>query len=144
MTRIYLTIDHPEFPFHKLSNKVNHGTFRGISFTAEHGFPEKYPANGDAVKSANQSIPQPDFHGMCVPKLVQTGIGIYHLLGDPGSVFCSTRLGTGIHDALEILVESDPERLVPQCLAQASGDDKSLGIEYGPGIGTPPENGLVV
>jgi hypothetical protein len=117
MAGIHLAVDHPEFPFKKLSDKVNQATFRGISFTAEHGFPEKHLSDGDAVESAYQGVLQPDLHGMCVSKLVQTGIGLYHLPGNPGPVFCSTRLGAGIDNPQKILVESDPKRLVSQCLA---------------------------
>ena len=61
--------------------------FGGIGGSCKHRLPKKYLAQRQAVKPAHQLIILPYFYRMGIAHLVQPGVSLNHIGGNPGAIF---------------------------------------------------------
>lgn len=88
-----------------------------------------------AVKPADQLILLPDFHRVGDAALMRLQVSLLHATGNPGAIGVGARLGAGLYDGGEVLIEGDAVALLAQQLGQAAGDMQLLGEQNGTRIG---------
>src|SRR5690606_18229206 len=89
MVGINLTIN--QFVFCSIFlNKINKSGFGGIGNFGKHTFATKYSSLIDAIKSAYQFSVLPNFYAFRDTGLVESDVGLFHFIGDPGSFLSGT------------------------------------------------------
>lgn len=131
--------------FHPLINKLtgiaDEGIFAGIALFAEHTLAEKYGAETYTVQAAHQFAVEPGFGAMGIARFVQTDIGLFYIIGDPGAVlpFARDRFALGDHFG-ESLVDSEIESILFEKLLHALAHFQFPGKKDKTGIGAPPQD----
>src|ERR1017187_4039110 len=122
-----LAVDQADVAAAALLDQAGHGHLRGVALPAEHRFAEKYAAQLDAVKTADQALADSRFNGVGKAEAVQALVGIDHFLMQPGVRSRSTRLRAGADGGCEVAVQAGGEGAVAKRFAQAAGDHEFLG-----------------
>ncbi len=104
--------------------------------------PKKYLTKLNAVKAAGQRAVLPDLHAVSVTKLMQSAIGLDHVLTDPGAGFALARGGAGAHDCFKVAVEGDGEIRLTKMTGQAAADMQLFEPDHTAGRRAPPQDGL--
>ncbi len=87
----------------------NQGNLGGICPMEKHRFPEKHPADADAVGTADQDTVVKDFSGMGDAPMMQFPVIFENGVRNPGAVLSlADRGGATAHDILESGIETDP------------------------------------
>lgn len=112
----------------------------------EHRFCEECSTDRYPVKAADQLSFLPGFNGMRIALFVKCCVGVEHLCCDPGAAVWVLRSWSCamLHHVPKAAVERDCEYSGTKASLQAARDMKFVGKEDGPGIGRPPQDGLIV
>ena len=87
----------------------NQGNLGGICPMEKHRFPEKHPADADAVGTTDQDTVVKDFSGMGDAPMMQFSVILENSARNPGAIMpLAGRSGTTAHDILKSRIETDP------------------------------------
>ena len=111
----------------------------------EHRLCEKGASERHSVEPTDQLSFLPGFNGMGIAEFVKARIGCEHLRSDPRAAVWILRpwFGAGSHDSAKAPVKRDAEYARTKTPLEAARDMEFLGKEHGPGIGRPPQYGLI-
>lgn len=111
MGRKLLAIDKGKVPSLKLLDELHKRHFGCIIDPGKHGLSKEGASDRHAVQSADQTTILPCFHGMGVAELVQMGIGVQHISGDPSASLWILRARSRalFHDMPKAGIERDGE-----------------------------------